>query len=79
MIERARAEARRQGGEHLFERDRGLVLALLRSARGDLRGNSRAKAILAAAKCAAQEEKIRTAMQIIRELKPDIDHRSKSV
>jgi hypothetical protein len=45
-----------------------MILAPLRSAKGDPQGKARAKALLAASKRAAEEEDIKKAKQILREL-----------
>jgi hypothetical protein len=81
MRERALAGARKLTGgcSPVFgPQDRNLVLALVRSANGSPEGRARAKALLAASKRAAEEEDIKRAEQIIRDLIPDIDDRVRS-
>ncbi len=77
MIARARLEARRFGVTQVPP-DRALVIALLRSAKGNPQGETRTKELLAASKRAAMGEDIEKAKSIIRELIPDIDDRFRS-
>ena len=68
MRERARAEAHRLGGGR-FTLDRPLVLALLRSAKGDRVWEARAKAMLDAHEQAGADRDREHALSVVRELR----------
>jgi hypothetical protein len=66
MLQRADAEARRLGGGLPQSGYSSLVLMLLRSAKGDLKAETMARAVIAAAKSQVQERLFEEAKEVIR-------------